>query len=186
MSAQINASSLPVLSLSHAQTNPKLFCVPGECSRKESFIYVLQRELTLLQTDGSCSSLTLGMTIHGLVYALKVGWTEVVYEARVCWELYLTLGDGSRGPKPWLCVPWGALCSQSGTESRQKFYSSNVPQIQPMRGDKSNHRELLDKGENWCFPFVNEGFRGKTTNFVSIVPPRPLLPGSANGLNSFV
>ena len=88
---QINTSSLPVLSLSHAQTNPTLFTiVPLEkAAEREVFylFYILQRELTLLQTDGSCSSLTLGMTIHGLVYALKLVWIEVVYEARMCWLL---------------------------------------------------------------------------------------------------
>lgn len=45
--------------------------------------YVLRGELGLLQTDGSCSSLALGMTIHGLVCALKLGWIEVVWEESV-------------------------------------------------------------------------------------------------------
>lgn len=88
---QINTSPLPVLSLSHAQTNPELFIiVPLEkAAEREVFylFYILQRELTLLQRDGSCSSLTLGMTIHGLAYALKLVWMERVYEARVCWLL---------------------------------------------------------------------------------------------------
>lgn len=61
---------------------------PGESSRESIYLfYILQRELTLLQTDGSCRSLTLGMTIHGLVCALKSVWNEVLYEAGVCWLL---------------------------------------------------------------------------------------------------
>lgn len=95
MPVQINTSCLPVLPLSHAQTNPKLLTVvpPENAAEREVFylFYILQRELTLLQTDGSCSSLTLGMAIHGLVCALKLVWLEVVYEARVCWLLLGTL-----------------------------------------------------------------------------------------------
>lgn len=83
MPLQMNTFTLPVLS--HAQMNPKLFTVvPQEkTAAGEVFylVYVLQRELSLLQTDGSCSSLALGMTIHGLVCALKLVWFEVVCEA---------------------------------------------------------------------------------------------------------
>lgn len=91
MLLQMNTSALPIPS--HAQMNPKLFTVVPQEKAAEGkvfyLVYVLQRELSLLQTDGSCSSLALGMTIHGLVCALKLAWFEVVCE--VCWLLLAVL-----------------------------------------------------------------------------------------------
>lgn len=75
-----------------------------------------------------------------------------------------------RGTKPWRCVPQERL-ALSYPESRQKLHSSNLPQIQSVRGNKSNHGELLDMGKNQSFPFVREGFRGKTSTLSgSFVP----------------
>lgn len=45
---------------------------------------MLQRELALLQTDGSRNSLPLGMTIHGLLRASQFLWIGVAWEARGC------------------------------------------------------------------------------------------------------
>lgn len=61
-----------------------------------SLFYMLQRELIFLQTDGSCSSLALSMTIRGLVYALKLVWIQVVYEASSTWSL--VMGPGQQSP----------------------------------------------------------------------------------------
>lgn len=125
----------------------------------------------MLQRDGSCSSLALGMTIHGLVCALRLVWIEVVYEARVCWLLLGVLPGAwwwDHGSKALaLCFP-GMPCSRSYPESRQKLHSSNLPQIQSIRGNKSNHGELLNMGENQSFPFVREGFRDKTSTMSAL------------------
>jgi len=69
MPVQINPSSLPVLGPCTDKIKAFYRSAPAESSRVFYLFYILQRELTLLQTDGSCSSLTLGMTIHGLVCA---------------------------------------------------------------------------------------------------------------------